>query len=95
MQEVLHDDVPVELVRIAFSAQRDQTTVLRPLVGTSIVPIPDGRRLDKQPLAVGKKVDNRSLIPPSLWLPAIRRQCSGGLNRPRGIPLSGACSLRK
>jgi hypothetical protein len=54
VKEVLHDDAPVELVRIEFSAQGDQTTVLRSLVGTSFVPTADFRLsklvAHKQPL---------------------------------------------
>jgi hypothetical protein len=54
VKEVLHDDAPVELVRIEFSAQGDRTTVLRSLVGASFVPTADFRLsklvAHKQPL---------------------------------------------
>ena len=51
--------------------------VQQPFMAFSIVPIPDGRHLAKQPFADGKDANNRSLIAPTKWQSAIRLLCRG------------------
>jgi hypothetical protein len=49
--------------------------VQQPFMVFSIVPIPDGLRLAKQPFVGAKEIDDQSLIAPTVPRPSIRLQC--------------------
>jgi hypothetical protein len=54
---------------------KNQISRLPTLVGTSSLPIPDGRRLAKQPFLGAKEIDDQSLIKPMVRRPGIRLLC--------------------